>query len=847
VLKLRNRKSILAALTLGCVLAILSLVAIVHAQWRVSAASALTSAAEQLTISLLNVETGYRGYLIGGEDAYLSPYREALEDIAPRLAALRAAADDFSAGTLAGVDGLVADVLANADQAVRARQASPSNAASIAAIGDGKRLMDSLRSQLAGAAALAASTIRRFEIGRFWAPYAALAAGIATVLAAGLLLTRQASDARRLSEQAKQLLADVMARAPIGLGIVDADRKLVLANETFLKLASGGAIDAASPGAPLRLDALAPEFISETASSLTAALSGFKASFQSQPAVPVEIERGGVVTHLQAVLFPVDLAETPGVSDQGAAVILSDITRQRAWELELEAARDDANAANRAKSTFLANMSHELRTPLTAVLGYCELLEEEVEDMGLEGLTDDLKKIGLNARHLLSLINDVLDLSKIEAAKLEIVNAPVKVAGLLEEVEATAGSLAQARNNRFVIDAAPDLAEIRADELRLRQILLNLIGNAAKFTENGEVKLTVRLAASDAAKVEFVVSDTGIGMSDDQIANLFKRFQQADQTTTRKYGGTGLGLALTQALVIMMGGSIDVRSKQGEGSVFTVTLPLHGRAETAPAVQSISGGSAGSVAQGPKVLVIDDDAGARELLYRILTKEGFGVTCCPRAQDAVDVAKELQPDAILLDVMMPGMDGWAVLQALRREPETADIPIIMQTLLDAEHVALSLGADGYLQKPLKKAGVLDALASVRTDGRRRIMVIDDDIATCERMARVLRRDGWQVATYPDGAAAMAALPDIEPDLILVDLVMPVMDGHAFIREMRKDERWRSTPVVVMTAEDVAGVSAAGLTPLTSDIIQKGSIPLTDLVARLRNYAGEPRQLESAEG
>ncbi len=235
------------------------------------------------------------------------------------------------------------------------------------------------------------------------------------------------------------------------------------------------------------------------------------------------------------------------------------------------------------------------------------------------------------------------------------------------------------------------------------------------------------------------------------------------------------------------------------------------------------------------------------MLYRILTKEGFDVVCCGQAENAVDRARDLKPDAILLDVMMPGMDGWAVLQALRRDPDTADVPIIMQTLLDAEHVALSLGADGYLRKPLRKSGVLAALAAVRTEGRKTVMVIDDDAATRERMARVLRRDGWSVTHYPDGASAMAALETVRPDLILVDLVMPVMDGHAFIRELRRDDRWRGTPVVVMTAEDVSEVSVAGLTPLTSDVIQKGSIPLTELVGRLRGYVSEPAARELQEG
>ena len=839
-----SRKAILSGLLLACALGVASLAAIIHAQNRIETANALAQGADRLANSLLNMETGYRGYLIAGSEDYLAPYHEALSEIPARLVIFEAAQRALGASSDARTGDAVNALLAHAERTVDARQRAVAPA-SPAVVSEGKRLMDAVRLQLDSATATAAETAKRFEIGRFWLPYAALAASLALIAAAGFLLMRQANEARKLTEQAKQLLSDVMARAPIGLGIVDEKRRLVLANNTFVSLASGHDGDAPAPNAKPDLDALAPEFVEAIDGTLSAALSGFRASFRSQPAVPVEITRGDRVTHLQATLFPVDLAETPGVTDRGAAVILSDVTRQRAWELELEAARDEANAANRAKSTFLANMSHELRTPLTAVLGYCELLEEEFEDLKIPGLLEDLRKIGLNARHLLGLINDVLDLSKIEAAKLEIVEAPVEMDGLIQEIEAAAGALTQAKGNRFIVDRSAAPEQVVADELRLRQILLNLIGNAAKFTENGDVTLTIRQSAADASNLDFEVRDTGIGMTPDQIANLFKRFQQADQTTTRKYGGTGLGLALTQALVIMMGGDIRVESEPGEGSVFTVTLPVDGRPKHAPVEASVTGMT--ERGDGPRILVVDDDAGARELLFRLLSKEGFSVTCCSHAEDAVDRARELKPDTILLDVMMPGMDGWAVLQALRRDPDTADIPIIMQTLLDAEHVALSLGADGYLRKPLRKAGLLAALSAVRSDGRRTVMVVDDDAATRERMARVLRRDGWSVAHFPDGATAMEALETVQPDLILVDLVMPVMDGHAFIRELRKDERWRRTPIVVMTAEDVAGVSAAGLTPLTSDVIQKGSIPLTELVGRLRGYVPEPGKPEMAEG
>ncbi len=836
--KLASRLEI-AAIAAGIVLMLLGLSQLMVSQDRLDRAAALVSASDRLANTLIDLETGYRGYVIAGTDDYLEPYQEALSRLKERIAAYAAAERAFQ---LSGfrpeeVTQLADAVLAEARRVIELRRTSGFDAARERLVsGEGKRAMDGLRAVLDAALADAEETRRRRDwVG--WSPALVGIGGGLALLALGTpLLLLRLKRQRIRSEKASQLFADVMAKAPLGVAIVGAGDRLIQANTAFGELFG-------AKQAPRRLEETAPEFVAAVRSSLTAALSGFRASFKSQPSVPIELEREGGSSHLQATLFPVEVAGADGTTDRAAAILVSDVTRQRAWEAELEAARDEAHAANRAKSAFLANMSHELRTPLTAVLGYCELLEEEVVDAGAEALLDDLGKIAINARHLLSLINDVLDLSKIEAEKLEIVEADVDVAKLLADIENSAGGLMAAKGNAFAVKRKTKTASLRTDDLRLKQILLNLIGNAAKFTEKGRIVLTVS-DGHEKGMMALEVKDTGIGMTEEQVGGLFTRFQQADATTTRKYGGTGLGLALTKALVVMLGGRITVDSAVGRGTAVRVELPVAGRALTpANAAASIPEPVPG---QAPRVLVVDDDPGAREHLYRVLTREGFEVAVCANAEDAVDKAVSFQPSAVLLDVMMPGMNGWAVLKALRADERTADIPVIMQTLLDAEHVALALGADGYLKKPLTRSTLLKALSRVRLKDTPTAMLVDDDADARERLARVLRRDGWSVAEFGDGKQALDALPDVRPDVALVDLVMPVMDGHAFIHAVRSQDLWSDLPIVVLTAEDIAGIEVGALSPLTADIIQKGSMPLADLAERLRSYGGPSLAAEADE-
>ncbi|MDQ2669767.1 MAG: ATP-binding protein [Gemmatimonadota bacterium] len=371
-------------------------------------------------------------------------------------------------------------------------------------------------------------------------------------------------------------------------------------------------------------------------------------------------------------------------------------------------AQQTAEQANRAKSRFLANMSHELRTPLNAIIGYSEMLMEEAADLGASGITPDLEKIRGAGKHLLGLINEVLDLSKIEAGKMELELDDFAVAPLVEEVAATVRPIIAQNRNALDLALAPDLGTMRGDATKLRQILLNLLGNAAKFTEDGRIVLGVRREQGEQVRLVFSVKDSGIGMSADQIGRLFQPFTQADASTTRKYGGTGLGLTISRRFSQLMGGDITVESRPGEGTTFTVVLPEVVK-EAAPkpvtgdlVIADLKRYLAEQRNGASTVLVIDDDADARELLERLLTKDGHRVVQAGGGEEGLALARELRPNLITLDVLMPQQDGWSVLSALRAEPELADIPVLVLSVVDHAAAGKALGAAAHMRKPVDR-------------------------------------------------------------------------------------------------------------------------------------------------
>ena len=508
--------------------------------------------------------------------------------------------------------------------------------------------------------------------------------------------------------------------------------------------------------------------------------------------------------------------------------IHSDVTERRRAEAELIELKEMAEAANVAKSQFLANMSHELRTPLNAVIGYSEMLKEEAEDMGAgETMGPDLDRIRGAGKHLLSLINDVLDLSKIESGKMELFVEDVDLVSTLDDVVGTVTPMVEASDSRLVTDFDPTIGTIRTDVTKLRQALLNLLSNAAKFTHEGEVRLNVRRSQHDGRGwIEFAVSDTGIGMSPEQIGRLFQAFTQADASTTRKYGGTGLGLAITRRFARMLGGDVTVESREGEGSTFRMSIP----AETA----SQASGVAVPAAEGPLILVIDDDPVARDLMSRTLVKEGYRVILADDGDHGIEQAVTMRPDAITLDVLMPRVDGWTVLSTLKADERTEGIPVLMLTMGDEKNLAYSLGAADFLTKPITRERLVSALDRVRChEPICKVLLVEDDPDARMITRGSLEKERWSVVEAQDGREGLKCLGEETPDIVLLDLNMPNMDGFEFAEAMRSDPRWREIPIVVLTARSLTAEDRQRLNGNVQRVLSKGGLDRGGLLKEIK--------------
>ena len=519
-------------------------------------------------------------------------------------------------------------------------------------------------------------------------------------------------------------------------------------------------------------------------------------------------------------------------------VELEDKVKARTRELEaanseLQIANVKIREADRLKSEFLANMSHELRTPMNAIIGFTRLVRRKSVDLLPARQLENLKKVEISANQLLALINDILDLSKIEAGKMSVNIMPFEFMTLVDTCFSTVEPMIKEGKVQLIKKVPEDLPEMLSDQDKLKQIIINLLSNALKFTENGEVKLS---AAVEDASLKIAVSDTGAGIPADALEYIFDEFRQVDGSSTREHGGTGLGLSITKKLTHILGGTIEASSVEGKGSTFTVILPLVQKDEKFPAETVVFKEEQHlpiKAKDKKTLLAIDDDPNSLLLLKQNMEDEGYYVVGALSADEGIQKAAEIKPFAITLDILMPKKDGWEVLNHLKADPATRDIPVIVLSIIDNKELGFSLGAFDYLVKPLEKEAILSALQRIPDIPGRRVLVVDDEPNTVDLLAQILQDEGYQVKGAYNGKEALHVLESTPQDIILLDLLMPDMDGFEVIQKIKANQSWRHIPIIVVTAKDLSDADWEFLRQSVDRIIQKSGLSEKNLMNEIQ--------------
>jgi len=511
-------------------------------------------------------------------------------------------------------------------------------------------------------------------------------------------------------------------------------------------------------------------------------------------------------------------------------------TKIRERTKELFFAKEKAESAAQAKSEFLANMSHELRTPLNAIIGFCEILIEDAAELKQKGVVSDLEKIHKSGIDLLALINDILDLSKIEVKKVDLNISTFKLKDLIDSVETTLEPYAKINNNNIYIDLPDKEIVIRSDELKIRQVLFNLLTNACKSSESNQINLLLsQETRNDVDYLVFKVEDFGIGISKDKMKEIFEPFRHSDIVDNSKIKGTGLGLTISKRYSELLGGYIDVESNEGIGSTFTAYIMQDYHHDKDKEISRLDGQNAEGILfpEKGKILIIDDDINFLDLVDRRLTKEGYQVFTAHNGLNGLDKAKKLVPDIIILDIIMPDIDGWTVYQKIKKIPLLSQIPIIIVTIGDYEKMAQDFGVVDFLSKPILWDNLHQILQKYKVVSKsKHILVVDDDSSTRTILRKMLIKDGWRVDEAENGEVAIERMGMQLPELILLDLLMPVMDGFKFLKEIRKMDAWIKIPIIVITSKDLTVDDYSFLTDNVDKVIQKGRYNRKEIIDQI---------------